>query len=148
MVRARVVCDGAGAEKTGKPGGWAFVILEGEDVVAEGQGAALKTSSLVMELTAAAEGLEVAVRRGLSGVELVTDCRIALDVATGAFTPRPPQYRAACERLRAAFVAASASARWVRAHSGERWNEEVDARAARARDEQPQTSTARRGNAQ
>lgn len=150
----RVVCDGAGSEKMGKPGGWAFLILDDEDaVLVEARGAAAKTTSLIMELTAAAEGLEAAARLVVGGdspreIVLVTDCRIAIDVATGAHLPKPPKYHALCKRLRDAFVAVNATARWVRGHSGEKWNEAVDARAARARDERGKTSTARRRAAQ
>ncbi|MBL8914050.1 MAG: hypothetical protein JNM17_25320 [Archangium sp.] len=190
----RVVCDGAGAEKMGKPGGWAFIVLGDDDtVLAEGRGGEKKTTSLVMELTAAAEGLEAAARlersnspanvaaggdsprnersnspanvaaggdsprntversNGPANVAaggdsprntvLVSDCKIALDVATGAHLPKPQKYHALCKRLRDAFLAVNATARWVKAHSGEKWNEEVDARAASAREE---TSTRRK----
>ncbi|MFO0595329.1 MAG: RNase H family protein [Myxococcaceae bacterium] len=135
MSPLEVYCDGAGSDRVGRPGGWAFVVVRDDAVVLEGAGAAPKTTSLVMELLAAAEGLEAVHAAQLVGpVRLISDCRIALDVATGVFFPRPPRYRALCERLRAAFLVRETTAVWVKSHAGDRWNEEVDGRAARARD--------------
>jgi ribonuclease HI len=64
-------------------------------------------------------------------VELVSDSSIALEVAEGRYQPRA--YPVVSKALRAAAVAARATTRKVRAHSGHRWNDAVDglARAAR-----------------
>lgn len=139
----QVVCDGAGAERVGRPGGWAFVLVRDDEVLARGAGREAKTSSLVMELTAALRGLEAAREWKTSHrIELVTDCRIALDVASGAFLPKPPRYHPLCRALREAFLECGATARWVKGHSGERWNEAVDAMAAAARDLTPPATAA------
>lgn len=129
--------DGSGEERVGRPGGWAFVIVRDGVELARGQGAAAKTSSLFMELEAARAGLAEVLARGwhvAAEVVLVSDSSIALDVAAGRFTPRPARYRAACAALRDVTQRCAATTRWVRAHAGEPWNEQVDAlaRAARA----------------
>jgi len=130
-------CDGAGAERTGKPGGWAWLAIEDEVVVAHGSGRLAKTSSLVMELTAVLSALEAAQAHGwheTHALVVCSDSTIALDVAKGTFVPKPPQYRALCQRVRDAFLASGATAKWVRGHAGQKWNEAVDALAATARD--------------
>jgi ribonuclease HI len=136
MATLEVYCDGSGEERVGRPGGWAFVVVRDGVEVARGHGAAAKTSCLFMELEAARAGLAEVLARGWHvGVEvvLVSDSSIALDVAAGRFTPRPARYHEACRALRVVASTCAATTRWVRAHAGERWNEEVDALARAAR---------------
>lgn len=137
--KLHLYCDGAGAERTGQPGGWAWLAVEADAVLADGAGRLAKTSSLVMELTAVLSALEAAQAHGWHAshaLVVCSDSTIALDVAKGTFLPKPLQYRALCLRVREAFVACGATAQWVRGHAGQPWNEAVDALAARARDEQ------------
>lgn len=127
-----VYCDGSAEERVGKPGGWAFVVVRSEEVLASRSGGAAATTSLVMELEGALAGLREVVARGWHRehrVELISDSSIALEVADGRFVPR--KFGALAAALRAVAVEARAGTRWVRAHSGHRWNEWVDA-AARA----------------
>jgi ribonuclease HI len=128
--------DGSAEDRSMRPGGWAFVIVRGDEVLATGQGSAAKTTSLVMELEAACAALTGVLSRGWhagTGVVLISDCSVALDVAAGRFLPRPPQYAELCRALRQATLEAGATTRWVRAHAGHRWNEHVDALAEQAR---------------
>ncbi|MDP3506225.1 MAG: RNase H family protein [Myxococcales bacterium] len=133
-----VHCDGSGEERVGRPGGWAFVIVRDGEVLCERDGSSGKTTSLVMELEAARSALdEVVAQRWhfTHQVVLISDCRVALEVAAGTFTPRPPKYAALSSTLRELAVTSGAVMKWVRAHAGHRWNEHVDAvaRAARLR---------------
>lgn len=125
--------DGAGAERVGRPGGWAFAIVNGDDLLLERWGREAKTTSLAMELVAATRGLEAVRELGVREVELISDCRIALDVVRGAFMPKPPLVRALAVTLHAVALELTVTTRWVRAHAGEPWNEAVDALAADAR---------------
>jgi ribonuclease HI len=84
-----------------------------------------------MELEAALGGLRAVIERGWSGVELISDSSIALDIAAGRFLPK--RHGALAVALREVAVAAGATTRWVRAHSGHRWNEVVDSLAREAR---------------
>ncbi|MBL8922999.1 MAG: hypothetical protein JNJ54_29385 [Myxococcaceae bacterium] len=145
--RLELFCDGSGEERVGRPGGWAFLAVRDETLVHSGHGAAPKTTSLVMEL----EAVSAALRAVLAGgwheaheVVVVSDSRIALEVADGRFMPRPAAYRAQAEALRALAVATGARTRWVRGHAGHRWNEEVDALAHRAKVEGQASERARR----
>lgn len=123
-------CDGSSEERVGTPGGWAFLVVRRGEVVASGSGGARVTTSLVMELEAARAALREVVARGWhlrDAIELVSDSSIALDVAAGRFVPK--RHETLAQALRAASVEAGATTRWVRAHSGHRWNEAVDALA-------------------
>lgn len=125
--------DGAGAERVGRPGGWAFVLVRGDELLLERWGREDKTTSLAMELVAATRGLEAARDSGVREVELISDCRIALDVVRGTFLPKPPLVRALAVTLHAVARELTVNTRWVRAHAGDAWNEAVDALAADAR---------------
>lgn len=117
----------------GRPGGWAFVVVRDDVLLLEASGRVAKTTSLVMELQAALFGLRAVAAEGWREVELVSDCRIALDVVRGEFLPKPVVVRALAAELHAAAGALEVHTRWVRAHSGEPWNEAVDALASFAR---------------
>lgn len=134
--RLLIYADGSGDDRPGKPGGWAFAVVRGEELVAEGWGHAEVTSCLAMEFAAAREGLAAVRAAGWhehAEVELVSDCSIALEVASGRFMPKPQRHRADAEALRAAFEGLGATTRWVRAHAGNAWNEAVDLLARLAR---------------
>jgi ribonuclease HI len=134
-------CDGSGEERVNRPGGWAFVALRGDEVLLSRSGGSGSTTSLLMELEAVRASLEAAHDAGWERVCVVSDCRVALDVVTGAFLPRPASVRPLALDVRALAQRAAASTRWVRGHGGHSWNEHVDglarvakqAAAARAR---------------
>jgi len=131
-----VHCDGSAEERVGRPGGWAFVIVRDDEVLCERDGSASKTTSLVMELEAARSALDEVVEQRwhfTHRVVLISDCRVALEVAAGTFTPRPAKYAALSSALREVAVTSGAVTKWVRAHAGHRWNEHVDASAKAAR---------------
>ena len=130
--RVLVYCDGSGEARVGKPGGWAFIVVKDDQQLISGSGAASSTTSLVMELEAALAGLRAVSARGWHGVEVISDSSIALDIAAGKFLPK--RHGALALELRAAAVEAKATTRWVRAHSGHRWNEAVDALARKAKE--------------
>lgn len=127
-------CDGSAEERVGKPGGWAFLIVRDDEVLASKSGRSASTTSLVMEFEAALFGLNEVIARGWHeghAVELISDSSIALDVAAGRFLPK--RHVELARALRAASVTAQATTRWVRAHSGHRWNEAADALAHEAK---------------
>jgi ribonuclease HI len=129
-----VYTDGSAEERVGKPGGWAFVVVRSEEVLLTSNGGSKSTTSLVMELEAALAGLRAVVSRGwhlVNVVELISDSSIALDIAAGRFMPK--KHVELATRLRETAREAKASTRWVRAHSGHRWNEVVDVLAHEAK---------------
>ncbi len=129
-----VYCDGSAEERVGKPGGWAFLIVRDDEVLASKSGRSGSTTSLVMEFEAALFALNEVIARlwhEVQTVELISDSSIALDVAAGRFMPK--RHVELAEALRTASVMAKATTRWVRAHSGHRWNEAVDSLAHAAK---------------
>lgn len=108
-----VYCDGSSTERSGRAGGWAFVLVRDGIELCTGSGGAKATTNNLMELEAARAGLSAARELRLEGeaIELVTDSRYVL------------------EHLGEQGV----GARWVRGHSGERWNERADALAHEAK---------------
>ncbi len=83
-----VYCDGSAHDVPGLPGGWAFLVVQGERERLRGSGGAKSATSTQMELRAALEGLRALGLRGLlRSVELVSDCRLTVDVASGAPLP-------------------------------------------------------------
>lgn len=129
-----IYCDGASHDRSGWPGGWAFAVVRGGAAALTSSGAFPATTNNQMELYAALAGLRAVLERGWhqgQAVELVSDSRVTLAIASGSWLPRKPDALAVA--LRAACVEAGASTRWVKGHSGDAWNEQVDARAAEAR---------------
>jgi ribonuclease HI len=81
-TQVEVHSDGSGEARVGRPGGWAFVIVRGDEVLGRGEGRAEKTTCLLMELEAARAGLTEVLARGWHaphGVVLVCDSSIVLD---------------------------------------------------------------------
>lgn len=86
-------------------------------------------------MQAALAGLQAVITRGWhlgASVGLVSDSRGTLEIASGE-APLPAHDTALASALRDAFIAAGATTRWVRGHSGNRWNEHVDALASAAK---------------
>ncbi len=84
-----------------------------------------------MELHGALAALRAAVAHRWTPVELVSDSQFVVTIASGSYTPRKDVELA--RELRAACVDAGATTRWVRGHSGDTFNEQVDALAEQAR---------------
>lgn len=129
-----IYCDGSADDRGGRPGAWAFCVVQDEVERLRQCGSAPRTTNVLMELEAALAGLEAVHARGwhqAGPVELVSDSRIALEAAAGrAF---PGKHRALAEAVHQACARIGATPRWVRSHSGHRWNEAVDALAREAR---------------
>ena len=137
-------CDGSADAQVGKPGGWAFLVVRNDEVLLSKSGRSASTTSLVMELEAARAALDEVITRGWHlkhTIELISDSSIALDIAAGRFLPK--RHVELAQKLRTAAATARAQTRWVRAHSGHRWNEAVDALAHEAKVKSPAARTQR-----
>lgn len=130
-----IYCDGSSHDVANRPGGWAFVVVEDDEILLEQSGASPATSNTTMELQAALAALNAVLERGWhrdAALTLVSDSRGTLDMASGV-APLPVHDHAIASELRTACARAGATTRWVRGHSGDRWNEYVDSLAAAAK---------------
>lgn len=141
MSRVTVYTDGACKGNPG-PGGWAWVIPDGEWAC----GAEPHTTNQRMELTAALE----AVRAVKEPVEVVSDSAYVVNCFRQKWyvgwrkknwlntRRKPVANRDLWEPLIDLFLSRSdeISWRWVKAHSGDRWNDIADRRAYRAASDQ------------
>ena len=127
-----IFCDGSSHSRGGLPGGWAFIVVQDDVAVVTRTGGAKSTTNNLMELRAALLGLREVIALGRTGaVELVSDSRFTLDIANGSSLPA--KHVAEARALREAALVVGAKTRWVRGHSGDRWNEVVDALAHEAK---------------
>lgn len=134
-VTLSVYSDGAAHGRSGWPGGWAFAVVRADAALLEASGAQRRAASNEMELRAAIAGLHAVIERGWhlsDAIELATDSLATVKIANGTWSPRKRDPLA--DELRAAAIAARATARWVKGHAGNRWNERVDALAGAARE--------------
>jgi ribonuclease HI len=135
--RVSVYSDGSAEPRSGRAGGWAFVVVQDGLELSSGSGGAPAATNNEMELAAALGGMRCVLERGdyRGGlVELVSDSQLVLEIAGGAVDAK--RYGPLAEALRAACAQTHVRTRWVRGHSGERWNERADALATAAREAQ------------
>lgn len=123
-----VYSDGSSSGRDSQPGGWGFVVVIEGLPVAAGAGGDRRTTNNVMEMRGAINGLVAVMRRGLhklgKPVVLVSDSQYVLGIGSGKYTPSKNLEDAA--KLRALVKRLDADTRWIRGHSGERWNERCD----------------------
>ena len=126
-----IFCDGSSHSRGGLPGGWAFIVVKDGVALVTRTGGERSTTNNLMELRAALLGLNEVIALGGGEVELVSDSRFTLDIANGSYLPA--KHLAEARALREAALEAKARTRWIRGHSGDRWNEAVDALAHEAK---------------
>ncbi len=126
----QIYCDGSAHERPARPGGWAFVIVEDEAILHSDSGGHKSTNNNTMELHAALAALRsVLEHRWHVGhtVELRSDSRLVIDIALGV--PPPRVHADEGGQLHRLCLEVKARPRWVKGHSGNRWNEHVDTMA-------------------
>ena len=133
--------DGACRGNPG-PGGWGWVVPDG----AWGAGAAAETTNNRMELQAVLEAL--AALAGCDPVEVATDSTCIVNCFADRWwegwqrrnwrnsARKPVANRDLWEPLIEQVLRRGVSFRWVKGHSGDRWNDAADLLATRAADTQ------------
>lgn len=133
----QVYSDGSSNGRGDEPGGFAWLILSNNNFVCSGFGAEHKTTNNRMELKAAISGLKKLQESGLhlldAEIELISDSKYVLGLASGAYKPSKNQELAS--QLRELAKQLNIKTKWVKAHSGNKWNEKCDELANRAREE-------------
>ena len=133
-----VFTDGA-AEGNPGPGGWGAVLAVDNQVVNEDYGSEGHTTNNRMELTAMISGLKMVPAD--TSVDVYTDSQLVVNILTKwaegwkakGWKKKSPGPIANLELVQEAYALALArpnvSIRWIKAHSGNRWNEYADALA-------------------
>jgi len=135
-----VFSDG-GCEGNPGPGGWGFVWVEDDRIVAEGSGSAAHTTNNRMELTALIEAYRVL--PGDSQAVVYSDSRLCVDTINqwaAGWARRGWRRKTGpiknLELVQALYALAGerphVELRWIKAHDGSRWNEYADALASAA----------------
>ena len=138
-----VYTDGACRGNPG-PGGWAWAVPDGSYA----SGAEGHTTNQRMEITAALEALRALVPDAPDGVEVVSDSTYVVNCFKDGWwrgwqrrgwknsQNKPVANRDLWEPLMELALASEAAVswRWVKGHSGDRWNDRVDELATQAAD--------------
>lgn len=133
-----VFTDGASEGNPG-PGGWGAVLVVDGQVVSEDYGSEPHTTNNRMELTAMIAGLRMI--PGDTPTDVYTDSELVVNILTkwasgwkaNGWKKKSPGPIANLELVKEAYSLAQArplaNIRWIKAHSGFRWNEYADSLA-------------------
>ena len=133
-----VFTDGSSEGNPG-PGGWGAVLVVDDKVVSQDYGSETHTTNNRMELTALIAGLEMLPSD--SPVDIYTDSQLVVNIVTKwaegweakGWKKKSSGPIANLELVKEAYSVArkrpNANIRWIKAHSGNRWNEYADALA-------------------
>jgi len=140
-----VFTDGA-AEGNPGPGGWGAVLVVDGRVVTEDYGSEPHTTNNRMELKAMIAGLKMI--PGDTPTDVYTDSQLVVNILTQwaagwkakGWQKKSPGPIANLELVKEAYALAQArpmvNIRWIKAHSGNRWNEYADSLATAYRRDQ------------
>lgn len=140
-----VFTDGASEGNPG-PGGWGAVLVVDDQVVSEDYGSEIHTTNNRMELRALIAGLKMIPLD--TDIDVFTDSQLIVNIITKwasgweakGWKKKSPGPIANLELVKEAYVLAKqrpkANIRWIRAHSGYRWNEYADSLATAYRREE------------
>ncbi len=123
--------DGSSTGRRDREWGWAFIVSLGEEGCETGvYGGGDKGTNNVAELTAAIKGLEYVKFCKLHNkyidekITLISDSLYVLKTASGEYTPK--KNLELCVRLRDLFIEMDCEGKWVKGHSGNRFNDLAD----------------------
>lgn len=142
--------DGSSSGRSDEPGGYGWLVLRDGLPVMAGCGGHPSTTNNRMEMAGAIAALEAVRVSGLhllgAPIELVSDSKYVLGVASGEFHPTKNLdlahvLKALCRELGVDF-------RWVRGHSREPWNERCDSLAKQGKQEVKDTLAKEAADAQ
>lgn len=130
-----VYSDGSSDGKTGGIGGWAFVVIVDGVKTHEDSGSEPKATNNIVEILAAAKGLEYVnnTYSDCKDVTLISDSQLVLKFATGEYIVKKMHLLGYVLKLKQHYQALKATTRWVKGHSGDEHNERCDELAKSAR---------------
>lgn len=123
-----IYADGSSSGGSNKPGGYGFVIVRGQEVLAWSYGGSPSTTNNLMETEGAIQGLEAALElklhEGSEMIELVSDSQYTLGIASGGYSPQKNLDQA--QKLVQLAQQVKCRFRWVKGHAGDQFNEHCD----------------------
>ncbi len=126
-VTMQIYTDGSAVPNPGL-GGWAYAVIAGDNVIEEQSGHEPSATSNQMELRAIIEALKWL--NADTPAVLYTDSQLSIKVLTKQW--RAKQNRDLVQAAQRLLGKREVELRWVRAHTGDRWNEYVDRLAKEA----------------
>ena len=129
----QVHCDGSSTGRSGREGGWAYVIEQDGKVLYAGKGGHPETTNNLMEMEGAIQGLRALEKvgpkhwRNKEAVILVSDSKYCLGMATGKLAAATNLEKVA--ELQALYKRICTDSRWVHGHTGDKYNERCDSLA-------------------
>lgn len=127
-----VFSDGASGARRDCPGGYGWIVVKNNCVLAWGYGGSKCTTNNRMELEGAIQGLRAVMELqlvGTSKLELVCDSRYVLGIANG--TSNPSKNVDLAQQIRDLAISTRVNRfRWVRGHGNDIWNNRCDLLAA------------------
>lgn len=141
-MQIEVYCDGS-ATTAEKPGGFAYVIVIDGVEFKRQNGGLHKATNNVAEISSAIEGMQYVIGCQTDGtlpsnsedlqVVIVSDSQLVLRYATGEYNCKAYHLVPYYTKLRTLFKELNATTRWIKGHSGDRYNEICDKLAKEAR---------------
>lgn len=141
-MRLSLYTDGASHSRGNLPGGWAWVLVNGDGPLKCGTGGLEATTNNVMELYAIKSGLGYVLQQRdamfptLAMLDVVSDSQYALRISSSRFRPsKNIELADATRRLARALEITGVEINWcwVRGHAGHTWNERADRLAHQAK---------------
>lgn len=129
-----VYSDGSG-NTFDSDGGYGYCIVVDGELHSQGSGYAPTATNNTMEVKAAIEGLKAVKNLKTSSckVVLVSDSQLALNWANGKYKCKAEHLKPLVNELRLLHIALLVENRWVRGHTGDKFNELCDQLAGAAR---------------
>jgi len=136
-MKVEIFTDGS-AQTAETDGGWAYVLIVDGEFHSEGSGRAEKVTNNDMELEAAIQGLKAVYCTVESPVDdfdivLCSDSQLVLGWASGEYKFKQVNKMDKYEQLRGLMDRLSASTKWIKGHSGHKYNDRCDYLANQAR---------------
>lgn len=131
--------DGSSSGHSNKPGGWAYIIIQDNDVICCDYGGDPSTTNNAMEIEGAIRGIRawsthlLNAEQSNRNVTLISDSQLTLGFATGQYRASKNVERA--QELHELYTKWCSCIRWIPGHSNYPVNERCDRLAKRGKKE-------------
>lgn len=117
-------CDGSSTGKSNKPWGWGFVVVHNDIVIGYGYGGGPSGTNNMGELSGAIQAMEYCIEAKIKKILLISDSMYCLDLLNG--DKIASKNRELVEWMLYLKSQIDVKTRWVKGHSGDKFNEIAD----------------------